>query len=56
MTDDQVLALASGSLMRRAELPPGSIQREIQRDIFDGAMMELDRRLIRHILAKLELL
>lgn len=53
MTDTQVLARAREACKKASELPPGSIQRSIQWAVFDGAMAELDRRLVRHVLAKL---
>ena len=53
MEDEQVLARAAGALERAKALPVGSVQRAIQWAVFDSAMMELDRRAMRHILAAL---
>ena len=53
LADDQVLAQASHALRLWGSLPVGSVQRAIQRGLFDSAMAELDRRLIRHVRARL---
>lgn len=53
MSDQAVLARAAKALRKRAALPPGSIERPIQRAVFDSAMAELDRRAIAHILGSL---
>jgi hypothetical protein len=51
MTDDQVLDRAAKALRKWSTLPMGTIQRSMQRAVFDSSMGELDRRAIAHVVA-----
>lgn len=53
MTDVEVLASMREHLIKASTLPPGSVERAIAWAVFDSAKMELDRRMCRHVLAKL---
>jgi hypothetical protein len=53
MADTAVLARAAESFRKAAGLPVGSVQRAIQWAAFDSAMMELNRRAVRHVLVAL---
>ena len=53
MTDDAVLKRARDALVKASALPKGSVQRALTWAVFDDAMMELSRRAIRHVIAKL---
>jgi hypothetical protein len=54
MTDDLVLARAANALRLWDSFPLGTIQRVMQRAVFDSAMAELDRRLVMHVRASIE--
>lgn len=54
MTDEQVLARAAKALRRVNRLAMGSTERAIQWAVFEAAKAELDLRMARHILAKLQ--
>jgi hypothetical protein len=53
MSNEQVLARATKAFSRASELPPRSVERAIQWAVFDSAMAELDRWIVRHVLRKL---
>jgi hypothetical protein len=53
LTDDEVLKRAAKALRKWSTLPIGTIERSIQRAVFDSAMAELDRRAIAHVVASI---
>lgn len=55
LTDMEVLERAGAALKEAACLPPGSMERQLKWMVFDAAKAELDLRVARHILARLEL-
>lgn len=53
MTDEQVLARAARYLRKVNALPIGSTARSIQWAAYEAAKAELDRRVMRHVRAKI---
>jgi L-aminopeptidase/D-esterase-like protein len=53
MTDEKVLAIATGAFKRAEALPVRSVTRQVQWTIFDSAMAELTRRAMLHVLQKI---
>lgn len=52
-SDAEVLAMARQALEKASSLPMGSIERAIQWMSFDARMMELNRRAVRHVVARI---